>query len=162
MKGKEVISGVVGAAFFAVGYLGLSVALLPAVAMGAGATALGTVGLAAGISSGEFKNVLGYTMAGGTTGAVLGKALGDRAMDGMATVKEDFKEGYLGKAEYDNRQLDREYFNGKGFQEMLDNHSLMPEMGGLEREKALKKEIATFVYLDNLPILLLYKRKKMS
>ena len=37
MKGKEVISGVVGAAFFAVGYLGLSVALLPAVAMGAGA-----------------------------------------------------------------------------------------------------------------------------
>ncbi len=37
MKGREIISGVVGATFFAVGYLGLSVALLPAAVMGAGA-----------------------------------------------------------------------------------------------------------------------------
>ena len=37
MKNKEVISSVIGASFFAVGYLGLSVALLPAALMGAGA-----------------------------------------------------------------------------------------------------------------------------
>ena len=37
MKNKEIISGVVGASFFAVGYLALSVTLLPSLALGAGA-----------------------------------------------------------------------------------------------------------------------------
>ncbi len=37
MKNKEVISGVIGAGFFAIGYLGLSVAILPSLALGAGA-----------------------------------------------------------------------------------------------------------------------------
>lgn len=37
MKNKEIVSGIVGASFFAIGYLGLSVALLPAAAIGAGA-----------------------------------------------------------------------------------------------------------------------------
>jgi len=35
MKNKEIISGVIGASFFAVGYLGLSIAALPAAAVGA-------------------------------------------------------------------------------------------------------------------------------
>ena len=34
MKNKEIISGVVGASFFAIGYLGLSIAALPALAVG--------------------------------------------------------------------------------------------------------------------------------
>lgn len=37
MKHKEIVSGVVGASFFALGYLGMSLALLPALAIGAGA-----------------------------------------------------------------------------------------------------------------------------
>ena len=37
MKGKEIVSGVVGASFFALGYLGLSVALVPSLVIGAGA-----------------------------------------------------------------------------------------------------------------------------
>ena len=37
MKNKEVISGVVGASFFALGYIGLSIAALPSLAIGAGA-----------------------------------------------------------------------------------------------------------------------------
>ena len=37
MKNKEIVSGVVGASFFALGYLGMSVAFLPALAIGAGA-----------------------------------------------------------------------------------------------------------------------------
>lgn len=37
MKNKEVISGIVGASFFAIGYLGLSIAALPSLAVGAGA-----------------------------------------------------------------------------------------------------------------------------
>ena len=35
MKNKDIISGVVGAGFFAVGYLGLSLAVVPALAIGA-------------------------------------------------------------------------------------------------------------------------------
>ena len=37
MKNKEIISGLVGASFFAVGYLGLSVAAIPSLLIGAGA-----------------------------------------------------------------------------------------------------------------------------
>ena len=37
MKNKEVISGIVGASFFAIGYIGLSIAVLPSLAVGAGA-----------------------------------------------------------------------------------------------------------------------------
>lgn len=37
MKNKEVVSGVIGASFFAIGYLGLSIAALPSLAFGAGA-----------------------------------------------------------------------------------------------------------------------------
>lgn len=37
MKNKEIVSGVVGASFFAIGYLGLSVAIVPSLILGAGA-----------------------------------------------------------------------------------------------------------------------------
>lgn len=37
MKNKEIVSGVIGASFFAIGYLGLSIAALPAFAIGTGA-----------------------------------------------------------------------------------------------------------------------------
>ena len=37
MKNKEIFSGVVGASFFAIGYLGLSVAIVPSLVLGAGA-----------------------------------------------------------------------------------------------------------------------------
>ncbi len=37
MKNKEIVSGVVGASFFAIGYLGLSVAIIPSLVIGAGA-----------------------------------------------------------------------------------------------------------------------------
>lgn len=37
MKNKEIVSGVVGASFFAIGYLGLSVAIVPSLVLGAGA-----------------------------------------------------------------------------------------------------------------------------
>ena len=113
-------------------------------AMKIGALTFGTVGLAAGISSGDFKNVLGYTAAGGATGALLGKSLGDKAMDRMAEVKEDFKEGYQGNENYNNKKLDKEYFNGQGFQEMLDNHDLMPELKGGARAQELRDQIKVY------------------
>lgn len=37
MKNKEIVSGIVGASFFAIGYLGLSVAAIPSLIIGAGA-----------------------------------------------------------------------------------------------------------------------------
>ncbi len=37
MKNKEIVSGLIGASFFAIGYLGLSIAALPALAVGTGA-----------------------------------------------------------------------------------------------------------------------------
>ena len=113
-------------------------------AMGAGAATLGMVGLAAGISTGDFGNVLKYTGAGMGVGGALGKSVGDFAMDKGSQIKENFKEGFMGSEEYNNQMLDREYFNGQGYQEMLDNHSLMPNLSGPEREHALRQEIEEY------------------
>ena len=113
-------------------------------AMKMGALTVGTLGLAAGISSGDFKNVLGYTAAGATTGALVGKSLADRGMNKVSEVKEDFKEGFKGKEKYNNEKLDQEYFNGRGFQEMLDNHSLLPNLSGRERAQELRQQIETY------------------
>ncbi len=111
------------------------------VGRGIGAVTLGTVGLAAGISTGDFSNVLKYGAAGAGVGGALGGNLSERGMDSASRIKEDFKEGFLGKEEYDNRKLDNEYFNGQGFQEMLDNSSLLPNLSGRERINTLREEI---------------------
>ena len=113
-------------------------------ARGVGAATLGTVGLAAGISTGEFKNIVSFTGGGMAVGSAIGANLGNRVMDSASKAKENFKEGYYGKEEYDNRKLDREYFNGSGFQEMLDNNSLLPNLSGNERAMELRSQIEEY------------------
>lgn len=113
-------------------------------AMAAGAATLGTVGLAAGIATGDFGSVMKATGTGVGVGAALGRNIGDRAMDKASEIKENFQEGYMGREEYNNEKLDREYFRGQGYQEMLDNSSLMPHLSGGERARALKQEIENY------------------
>lgn len=73
-------------------------ALRRGVTRGAGAAALGTIGLAAGIASGDPSKTLQYTMTGGMVGGSLGRNLGEKASNSI-DVKEAanaFKVGALG------------------------------------------------------------------
>ena len=45
---------------------------------------------------------LKYGAAGAGVGGALGGNLSERGMDSASRIKEDFKEGFLGKEEYDN------------------------------------------------------------
>ena len=112
--------------------------------MAIGGATLGLAGLAAGISTGDFGNVMKFTGSCLGIGGTLGKSLGQRAYDKGYEIKENVKEGYKGSEEYNNEKLDSEYFGGKGYQEMLDNHSLMSDLGGIERAQALRDEIEIY------------------
>lgn len=78
------------------------------VTYGIGAATLGTIGLAAGIASGDPSKALQYTVAGGIAGGNLGKNLGEtdsNIIDVDGTTKA-FKKGYLGE-EYDKKERDK-------------------------------------------------------
>ena len=71
-----------------------------------GATA-GTVGLAAGIASGDVSKAFQYTTAGTMSGYKLGTAVSNKALNDFSVegAGEVFKENYYGKDEYVERQI---------------------------------------------------------
>ncbi len=81
----------------------------------AGAATLGTMGLAAGLASGEgLKGALKYAGLGAASGGALGRAtgnLGMRAITGARTMGKrftgDFKKGYYSKQEYTRKQNEK-------------------------------------------------------
>ena len=69
----------------------------------AGAATLGTVGLAAGVATGDFSNALSYGAAGAGVGFTGANAIGDKATAFEKKNREIFKEGALGTDEYNTR-----------------------------------------------------------
>ena len=69
----------------------------------AGAAALGTFGLAAGVASGDLGNVAKYTGAAMAAGGVGAARLSDIAAKEEKQNREAFKQGYFGKEEYEAR-----------------------------------------------------------
>ena len=84
-------------------------------AMGIGAAALGTIGLAAGIASDNDKDILTYTGLGLGVGSMAGgKAfdMGNAASKEIADAKEDYRKGKYGESYEDeilNPRLDKEW-----------------------------------------------------
>ena len=69
----------------------------------AGAATLGTVGLAAGIATGDASNALTYGLTGAGVGYAGANALGDKAAAFEKKSREIYKEGALGTEEYNTR-----------------------------------------------------------
>ena len=113
-------------------------------AMGVGGATLGAVGLAAGIATGDPSKALSYTAAGAGVGGALGKTTSENIMDEGKELKESFARGYQGEQEYNNRKLDKEYYEGEGFQEMLEQEDLYSDLSGKTRAKAMKKDIQDY------------------
>ena len=103
-----------------------------------GAAALGSVGLIAGIASGDLSKVATYTAGGAGIGAKIGGNVSDNIWDEAKDIKEDFRKGYLGEEEYNNKELDQEFYNSYEWQNLLDDDTLYPELKGRERKTALR------------------------
>ena len=69
-----------------------------------GAATLGTVGLAAGIATGDPGNAVKYGLTGGAAGYMGANNLGDKATAFEKTNREIFQEGRYGTAEYNTRK----------------------------------------------------------
>ena len=113
-----------------------------------GGAALGTVGLAAGIASGDASKAFSYTAAGAGVGGALGGTVAENAMDEGHELKENFSKGYQGEAQYTNKKLDEEYYNGTGrgesFQDLLEQEDLKGDLKGRERANALREEVQEY------------------
>ena len=105
----------------------------------AGAAALGTIGLAAGLTTGDLSKVGQYTAAAGAVGYASANRIGDKLTDVEKQNRETYKENKWGTDEYETRQA---------IQDMENN----PEFLKTAKEMGLnKKERATLVrqYRDN-------------
>ena len=80
-----------------------------------GAATLGTVGLAAGIATGDASNALSYGLAGAGAGYMGANALGDKATAFEKTNRQVFQEGRYGTDEYNTRNSISELSNDNDF-----------------------------------------------
>ena len=71
----------------------------------AGAAALGTFGLAAGLATGDLGNVVKYAGGGMAAGAIGASRLSDKAAKVEKENRDTYMKGYLGKEEFETREL---------------------------------------------------------
>ena len=113
----------------------------------AGAAALGSVGAIAGISSGDFDKTLSYTAGAATVGAKVGGILSDNIWDEAGNIRKDFTKGYLGEAEYNNRELNKEFYMSDDWIDILNDNGIYSDLKGRDRERAIRE--TTQEYLDS-------------
>lgn len=148
-KPRRVLSGVKNVAKMGIKASGRFVKkAAPKVAGGFVAGTLGTIGLAAGIASGDASKVAQYATIGTTAGYALGQGATKRFIDGYEGIggdsirkaRDEFQKGYYDKDEYRKKEQDRyikEYIkkNKAAFSEKLG-------MGTREAEKVMKDGLA--------------------
>ena len=113
----------------------------------AGAATLGTVGLAAGLATGDYGKALQYGATGVGAGYLGANYLGDKALEGEKSLRETFKEGQIGQNEYNNLKADKEFYNSQEFRNMVNNNQLLTGTTGLGRTAAMRNVVQ--VYRDS-------------
>ena len=108
----------------------------------AGAATLGTVGLAAGVASGDAGNAFKYSAAGLGAGYIGANRLTDRALSG--NIRETFKEGAIRQNEYNNLKADKQFYASNEFRNMVNNHDLLPGKTGKGRTAEMRRQIQTY------------------
>ncbi len=95
----------------------------------AGAATLGTIGLAAGIATGEPENALAGALGGIAAGNRVGGNLVDGganmlkgAKDGITGIKDTYKEGQYGQEEYARMKYDAEFKKTKEYKDLTSKY----------------------------------------
>lgn len=119
----------------------------------AGAAALGTFGLAAGIASGDISKAFQYTAAGAAGGFVGANKVGDKLTEVEKKNRDLYKEGSLGTTEFKTRQAVQQLQQDNDFNQLCkslgvkkygDRKRLIREFGnnGITDPESIKKAIA--------------------
>lgn len=117
-------------------------------ALGAlGAATLGTVGLAAGVATGDLGKAMQYGAAGAGAGYMGANYVGDKLLSGEKNLRETFKEGAIGQDEYNNLKMDKVFYESDEFRGMLNDRELESGKTGRERTTAIRNAVQT--YRDN-------------
>jgi len=117
----------------------------------AGAATFGTLGLAAGIATGDAGKAFGYGAAGAGAGYIGANALGDKTTEFEKKNREIYKEGALGTEEYNTRNSIKELNEDDGFNDMCEQMGIDEEEkeqlirrfhdGGIKDSKDIKKAV---------------------
>ena len=112
------------------------------VARAAGTAALGTIGIAAGVATGDYSNVLKY----GAIGAAAGNAAGANAFNKMwntgGNVADTFQAGYYGEDYADvNNEKQRKIFS-KNFKKNQDNWDYLTKSYGVDAANYIMNNVA--------------------
>lgn len=99
-------------------------------ARAAGAIALGTIGLAAGISTGEIENAIAGAAGGMVAGNRVAKSITNRSSS-SGSLRETFENGKYGEKEAKRRKAVREFKTSSKYQKLLDKFP--------EKEKEIDK-----------------------
>lgn len=101
--------------------------LVKGAAMAVGAGTLGTIGLAAGLASDDFKNVGSYTAAAVAGGAVVGNIVADRTIKAPNSIKnmiQEKRDEYAREYYKDDPKGYKQYLNEKSDKEFLKNKEI--------------------------------------
>lgn len=106
--------------------------------------AAGTVGLSAGLATGDFGKAIQY----GATGFVVGSQgmsnLSGRAMQGINEIYETYNKGEMGVEAYNNQKFDKAFYKSDGYKQIVQDSKLLAAYGGKNGVKA-----ATQQFLEN-------------
>ena len=109
-----------------------------------GGVAAGTIGLSAGLATGDLGKAVQY----GATGFVVGSQgmsnLSGRATQGINGIYETYNKGKMGVEEYNNQKFDRAFYKSDGYKQIVQDSKLLAAYGGEDGVKA-----ATQQFLEN-------------
>lgn len=106
--------------------------------------AAGTVGLSAGLATGDFGKAIQYGATGFAVGSQGMSNLSGRAMQGINGIYETYNKGEMGVEAYNNQEFDRAFYKSDGYKQIVQDSKLLAAYGGEDGVKA-----ATQQFLEN-------------
>lgn len=106
--------------------------------------AAGTVGLSAGLATGDFGKAIQYGATGFAVGSQGMSNLSGRAMQGINGIYETYNKGEMGVEAYNNQKFDKAFYKSDGYKQIVQDSKLLAAYGGKDGVKA-----ATQQFLEN-------------
>ena len=106
--------------------------------------AAGTVGLSAGLATGDFEKTIQYGATGFAVGSQGMSNLSGRAMQGINEIYETYNKGEMGVEAYNNQKFDKAFYKSDGYKQIVQDSKLLAAYGGKDGVKA-----ATQQFLEN-------------
>ena len=109
-----------------------------------GGVAAGTIGLSAGLATGDLGKAVQYGATGFAVGSQGMSNLSGRAAQGINGIYETYNKGKMGVEAYNNQKFDKAFYKSDGYKQIVQDSKLLAAYGGKDGVKA-----ATQQFLEN-------------